>query len=265
VTSFFLRHSYLLLFAATLGEQLGLPLPSAPLLLAAGALARSGQLTLGLALLLPVCASLIAHQVWFEAGRRYGTKVLRLICRISLEPDSCVRRTEGTFTRYGQGSVLAGPFVPGLSTVVPPLAGMSGMSRGRFLLLDGAGATLWASVFVSLGWLFGAQLAELFEPAVRMGAPFVAAAALAFGAWLGFKIYQRQSLLRDLRVARISPLDLKARLDAGESALIVDLRHSLELLSDPRTLPGALVVAADELAQRWQEIPRDREIILYCS
>jgi len=100
---------------------------------------------------------------------------------------------------------------------------------------------------------------------VRMGAPFVAAAALAFGAWLGFKIYQRQSLLRDLRVARISPLDLKARLDAGESALIVDLRHSLELLSDPRTLPGALVVAADELAQRWQEIPRDREIILYCS
>lgn len=265
MTSFFLRHRYLILFAATLGEQLGLPLPSTPAMLAAGALARAGQMKLAAVIALPVFASLIAHFAWFEAGRRHGTKVLRLLCRISLEPDSCVRRTQNMFARFGQGSVMVAPFVPGLSTVVPPLAGMSGMSRPRFVLLDGAGAILWALLFSGLGWAFGAELAELIEPAVRMGAPFAAAAVLSFLAWLGFKLYQRQSLLRDLRVARISPLDLKARLDAGEQALIVDLRHSLELLADPRTLPGALVVAADELAHRWQEIPRDREIVLYCS
>ncbi len=138
-TRFLANYGTPLVFVAVFLEQMGLPLPVVPLLLAAGALAATGQFNLVTGFGLTVLACLIADTVWFYLGRYRGQRVLGLLCRISLEPDSCVRRTQNVFTRYGLRGLLVSKFVPGLSTVAPPLAGMSGVGAGRFLLVDGVG------------------------------------------------------------------------------------------------------------------------------
>lgn len=263
--AFLLRNAYVLLFAASLCEQLGAPLPTSPLLLGAGALARAGEMALPLVLLLTVSASMLGHSVWFYAGRRRGAAVLRLLCRISIEPDSCVRRTEDVFAKHGARALVAAPWVPGLAVIAPPLAGMSGMSWRRFLALDALGALLWGSVFALLGYVFGKQLSIAFAVALELGSWVALAGGIALGLWLGWKIAQRHWLLRSLSIPRADPDALAARLASEAPPLIVDLRHELDLESRPTSLPGAVVVGVDELMQWADGIPRDREIILTCD
>ena len=265
MTGFLLRNGYVLLFAASLCEQLGAPLPASPLLLGAGALAKSGRMALPLVVAVSVLASMLGHAVWFLAGRKRGGSVLRLICRISIEPDSCVRRTEDLFARHGGRALVAAPWVPGLAVVAPPLAGMSGMSWRRFLALDGLGALLWASVFATLGFVFGPQLTLAFDAALRLGSWFGLGAGIALGVWLGWKIAQRQWLLRSLALPRAEPAALLARLYSDAAPLVVDLRHELDLQANPTSLPGAVVVGMDELLEWAEGIPREREIILTCD
>ncbi len=262
---FLLRHGYTVLFVWVLAEQAGLPVPSIPLLLAAGALAGAGQLSLGVAVGLAVAASLLSDAVWFEIGRRRGGKVLNLLCRISLEPDSCVRRTEGVFARLGARSLLVAKFIPGLSTVAPPLAGMFRMRVSRFAFFNGLGALLWASTFVGLGYVFSNQLEQVAEHAVSLGAGLVVILVGSLAAYIVWKYIHRQRFLRTLRVARITPAELKRKLDAGEGLVIVDLRHSLDFQAEPRTLPGAIHLNVGDLEQYHQEIPRDRDVVLYCT
>src|SRR5438132_8959568 len=166
---FLLRNAYVLLFAASLCEQLGAPLPTSPLLLGAGALVRAGAMALPLVLVLTMTASMLGHSVWFYAGRRRGAAVLRLLCRISIEPDSCVRRTEDVFAKHGARALVAAPWIPGLAVVAPPLAGMSGMTWKRFLALDALGAFVWGTVFAALGYVFGKQLSLAFAVALELG------------------------------------------------------------------------------------------------
>ncbi|MCX6603668.1 MAG: DedA family protein, partial [Acidobacteria bacterium] len=149
---FLVRHGYALLFAAVLAEQLGLPVPAVPLLLAAGALAGLGRLELAPVLGLALLACLIGDVVWFYLGRQKGTAILRTLCKISLEPDSCVRYTEASYKKYGLATLVVAKFVPGLSVVAPPMAGLFRMSIGRFLALDGLGSALWAGLYILLGW-----------------------------------------------------------------------------------------------------------------
>jgi membrane protein DedA with SNARE-associated domain len=260
-----LRHYYVLLFAATLVAQLGLPLPAAPLMLGAGALVLRGQLSGPLAVLISVVSFLLAHLGWFFAGRRRGAAALRLVCRISLEPDSCVRKTEDLFGRFGANLLLAAPFIPGLGLLATPLAGLSGMRLGRFLLLDGAGALLWATAYVVAGYLLGPQLALALALLQGVSGSVASGALLLVVAYLAWKLIDRWRLLRELRIARITPQELKRRLEAGEPLLVVDLRHEIELDADRQTLPGALRIAFEELDLRHGEIPRDREIALFCS
>ena len=170
---FLAKHGYLLLFVWLLAEQAALPLPSIPLLLACGALARSGQLDLRLILLYALTACLIADNIWFQLGRRRGAKVLRFLCRIALEPDSCVRQTENVFLRYGMRSLLVSKFVPGLNAVAAPLAGSSGASIGRFLCFDTCGALIWISAYVLTGYVFSDQLEIAAAYAMRMGSGLV--------------------------------------------------------------------------------------------
>src|SRR2546421_7263434 len=144
---FLIRHGSSVLFVWVLAEQLGLPLPATPLLLAAGALAGSGQMNVWLAIALAVFASLLGDVSWYQFGRVRGGKVLSLLCRISLEPDSCVRKTEGAFVRQGARSLLVAKFVPGLNTMAPPLAGIIGMRFSRFVFFDSAGALLYIGCF----------------------------------------------------------------------------------------------------------------------
>jgi len=265
MAGFLLRNGYVLLFAASLFEQLGAPLPSSPLLLGAGAFARSGDMALPQILALSIAASMLGHSAWFYAGRRRGGSVLRVLCHISIEPDSCVRRTEDLFARHGGRALVAAPWVPGLAVIAPPLAGMSGMTWRRFLALDALGAFLWASVFALLGFTFGPQITMAVDAAIRLGSWFALAGGTALGLWLGWKIAQRHWLLRTLSIRRAEPEALAARLESGTPPLIVDLRHELDLESAPTSLPGAVVVGIDELVTWAEQIPRDREIILTCD
>lgn len=263
--SFVLHHPYLVLASVVLAEQLGLPVPALPFLLGAGALAGMGKLSPSLAIGLAVAASLVADLVWYEAGRRRGGQVLKLLCRISLEPDSCVRRTENVFARHGARTLLVAKFLPGLNTVAPPMAGMIGMRLPRFLLWDGAGALLWAGSFFAAGLVLADQIETVAESAAALGGRLVAALLALFALWLLWKYVQRQRFLRSLRVARITPEDLKRRLDEGEEIVIVDLRGALDFELDPQRLPGALRLSAEDLETRHAEIPRGREVVLYCT
>src|SRR6059036_2641528 len=155
---FLVRHGTAVVFAAVFVEQMGVPLPAAPWLLAAGTLAATGELNWLVALSAAMFGSILADLIWFYLGRYRGQHVLGFLCRISLEPDSCVRRTQNAFTRYGLRGIVVAKFLPGMSTVAPPLAGMAGVHAGRFLLADGSGALLYAITFLCLGYLFSNQI-----------------------------------------------------------------------------------------------------------
>jgi membrane protein DedA with SNARE-associated domain len=260
---FLIHHGYAMLFVWLLLEQGALPLPSIPLLLACGALARSGQLHPVLVVASALAACLIADNIWFQLGRNRGGKVLHFLCRITLEPDSCVRRTENAFVRYGLNALLVSKFIPGLNAVAAPLAGSSGTTRMRFLIFDTTGALLWILSYTGLGYLFSDQIETIGAYAVRTGSRLgIVMIALVVG-WIAWKYIQRQRFLRKISVARITPLELRAKLDAGDDVFVIDLRSSRELEED--AIPGALHISTEELAVRHGEIPRDRDVILFCS
>jgi membrane protein DedA with SNARE-associated domain len=262
---FLLRHGYVVLFVIVMIEQAGVPLPALPVLLAVGALAAAGHFNLGVALLVVVAACLVSDLVWFELGRRHGARMLALLCRIALEPDSCVRRTENVLAAGGARALLFAKFLPGLSTVAPPVAGMMRMRLPRFLFWDVAGALLWAGCYFALGYVFSTQLERVAELVLGLGRGLVAAVAAALAIYLLWKYAQRRRFIRDIAVARITPEELRRRLDTGEDVVVVDLRHSLEFAAEPATVPGAIHLVPDELDARHGEIPRDREVVLYCT
>ena len=257
------KHGYALLFLWVLAEQSAMPLPSAPLLLVAGALIRAGRLQVVLATLCCVTAALIADTIWFHLGRRRGRRVLRLLCRVSIEPDSCVRQTENAFLKYGMNSLLVAKFIPGLNAVAAPLAGNSRGPYWRFVLYDGAGASIWSAAYLALGYLFSEQLEMTLAYASRMGSGLLVLVPGVFALWIGWKLIQRRRFVRTLDAVRITPEELRDRLNAGEGLLIVDLRSGLP--ENANLIPGAIRISLEELAARSQEIPRDREIILFCS
>lgn len=262
---FLIRHGYTVLFVWVLAEQLGLPLPATPLLLAAGALAGAGQMNLALAIGVAVLASLLGDVSWYEFGRRRGGKVLSLLCRISLEPDSCVRKTEGAFTRNGARSLLIAKFVPGLNTMAPPLAGIIGMSLWRFLIFDAIGALLYIGSFVGLGYVFSNQLEQVAERLASLGFSVLLICFGALAAYIGWKYVQRRRFIRSLRIARITPEELNRKIEAGEEVVVVDLRGMHDVEAAPQTIPGAIRFSPEKVEEEHGQIPRDREIVLFCT
>jgi membrane protein DedA with SNARE-associated domain/rhodanese-related sulfurtransferase len=264
-THVLLMYGYLLLFAWVLIEQIGVPLPAVPVLLAAGALSAEGQLSFSLALLAGVAASLLADSTWFLVGRRYGHHVLRILCKLSLEPTTCVRKTQDSFGRRRGVTLMIAKFVPGLATLAPPVAGENGMGFGEFLFYDTIGATLWIGALLAVGRFFGDMLKRnsgLLDWTGRFSAALLLLGVLGFFAG---RLIRRRMILKELAAARLEPEELKRQLDAGEPVFIVDLRHPLEILPDPFTLPGALHFSPDALSTRHLEIPRDRDIVLFCT
>ena len=262
---FLVRHGTTVLFAMVFIEQMGIPLPAAPWLLAAGALAAAGKLNWVMALGAATLSSLLADMIWFYFGRYYGHRVLNLLCRISLEPDSCVRRTQDIFTRNGMRGVVAAKFIPGLSTLAPPMAGSAGVKASRFLLFDGLGSLLYAGAFMLLGALFSRQLEQVINALAGLGGSALAVVGGLAALYLGYKYWQRRRLLGELRMARITVDELRQMQEAGESPVILDLRSLTELDQDSALIRGAIHMTMEEVQLRQQEIPRDRDIILYCS
>lgn len=262
IADFVVRHSGLLIFLYVLADQLGVPLPATPALLGIGALAAAGKINPGVALALIVAACLLADLVWYSLGRRLGPRVLRLLCKISLEPDSCVRRTEDVFIRYGVGSLLVTKFIPGLSAVAPPLAGMVGVGAPRFITYSALGALLWGGTWGGLGYLLGDAAKRLPYPDARLGTAAAVAVAIAVVGYVATKWIKRRRFLRKLWIARISPEELKRDLESGTPTLVLDLRSDLDVAATPHVIPGALRIAAAELERRHAEIPRDREVVV---
>jgi len=203
--------------------------------------------------------------IWFYLGRYGGHRVLDLLCRISLEPDSCVRRTQDLFTRYGMRGVVAAKFIPGLSTLAPPLAGSSGVSAPRFFFFDGLGSFLYPASFMLLGALFSRQLEEVIAALASLGSGALGVVIALAALYIGYKYYQRQRLLKELRMARITVDELHQKLETGENPIILDLRSHAELERDPSLIRGARHMTMEEVKLWQHEIPRDRDIILYCS
>lgn len=259
-----LRHGYLWLFLAALLERLGLPLLVTPLVVAAGAIAGVDNLSLTGIVLVVVVASEIGDLVWFELGRVQGSSVLRLLCKISLEPDSCVRRSEDAFSRHTTSSLIYSKFIPGVGRLAGPVAGMTGMSRARFLLINALGSLLWAVVFALLGYIPARKLPIdlLLKEAAGWLLVLIVSTLLVNIVW---KYKQRQKFIKSLRVSRMTVQELKGALDRGERPFIVDLRHKLEFLVNPRMVLTAIRISPDELPLRHAEIPRDREVVLYCT
>ena len=259
---FLIRHGYALLFGWVLLEQLGLPIPAAPLLVAAGALARAGKMNLTFAVALSFVAVILADLFWYFLGRYRGGRILKLLCRISLEPDSCVRRTENLFVRHGVRSLLVAKFIPGLNTAAPSLAGVFRMPVRRFLIFDSLGGFFWVVTVTSVGLIFSDQLERI---ALHRGDWLVAVLAAGLAAYVLWKFIQRRRFLRRLRIARITPKELMDKLTAGENISIVDLRQPMDIEAFPQMIPGALRIAMEEIEERHREIPRDRDVVLYCS
>jgi membrane protein DedA with SNARE-associated domain len=260
-----LRHGYLFLAAWVFLEQGGLPLPSFPLLLGAGALSGTGRMNLAAALFFCAFSTVCADTIWYQLGRRKGIKVVQWLCRISLEPDSCVRRTEGLFEKQGARSLLFAKFLPGLNAVATPLAGIFQMRWRKFLLFDVLGAFLWLGTYLGIGYLFSGEIERIAQRAGTLGGWLLVLLLSCFASYISYKFLVRQKFLRDLRISRITVDELKAKLDAGEELSIVDLRHSLDFEADPETIPGALHLDSKELTEKSALLPHGREIILFCT
>lgn len=262
---FLIRHGLLALFVIMLADQLALPVPMDIFIFAAGGLAGAGKIAFVPAVAVLLAAGVIGNVVWYALGRRHGGPILKFLCRISIEPDSCVRRTQNLFTRHGAKALLLAKFVPGLNTVAQPLAGILGMRPGRFVAFDALGAAAWTGTYVGLGYVFSDRLAEAGRAAQRLGWWLAVLLAGAAALFLALKWVRRRRFLRQLHVDRITPDELKRRLDQGEDVAIVDMRQPVDFDAAPFVIPGArhlLPVQVTDPATDWRS---DREIVLYCT
>jgi membrane protein DedA with SNARE-associated domain len=242
---FLVHHGATVLFAAVFVEQLGIPLPSLPWLFAAGALVGTGQMNWLVALGPALFGSLLADMIWFYLGRHYGHRVLGLLCRISLEPDTCVRQTQNVFSRYGLRGLVVAKFIPGLSTLAPPLAGNSGFSIPRFLFYDGIGSLLYVGGFIMVGVLFSHQLEAILAALANLGTSALALVGGLVVLYIGYKYFQRYRLLHQLEMARITVDELHDKQEAGENVMILDLRSQAALAEEPALILGALHMNMD--------------------
>jgi membrane protein DedA with SNARE-associated domain/rhodanese-related sulfurtransferase len=262
LTQFLLQHGYVIVFAGVLAEQFGLPFPSGSLLLAAGALLGTHTLNPVAILGTAITASLISDSVWYCLGRRRGGPILEHACRVSLDPDTCVSKMHGVYSRFGAKALLFCKFVPGLGTLGPPMAGMVGLPPWKFLSLDAGGAFVWAGNYVLIGWLFRTQLEALTAGMARFSRLFGGLIGLALAVYVAAKVIQRRRIYRTLMVAKITPGELKRRMDAGENLVILDLR-TVDERREGR-IPGSLQFEQDKLGSTLPQIAQ-AEVILYSS
>ena len=259
------QYGLLLVFCNVLVEQAGVPVPALPTLVVAGALAANGQLPAGGVVLAAVLACLISDLAWYAAGRRFGGRVLRTICRISLSPDSCVKQSELHYQRWRGRILLVAKFVPGLSTVAPPLMGAMGLRLRSFILLDMLGSLLWAGLMIGLGYLFAAQVDKVLAGLARAGTLTLELLVGLLAIYIALKWWQRRRLLLSLRMARIGVDELNQLIETGQAPLVVDVRSAAARQLDARIIPGALLADLNGIDRAVYEVPLERELVIYCS
>jgi membrane protein DedA with SNARE-associated domain/rhodanese-related sulfurtransferase len=262
---FLLEYGYLVVFGAAFAEQIGLPLPAATLLIGMGALSRSGEVSFPAVVATAAAAALTADLIWYDLGHVHGRSVLRLLCRISLEPDYCVRRTEDAFERLGLWVLIPAKFLPGFNAAAVPLAGMMKTPLLRFLVFDIPGVMLWSGAYTLLGYIFSSEIERLLMYLVRLGTSLFLLLGAVVATYIIFKIRQRKKFLKALSVIRITPEELKARMDAGQDIVVFDMRNRLDRNTDPVRIPGAFHILPEHIEFQPQDLEFSREIVVYCT
>jgi len=259
------QYGLIIVFINVLVEQIGLPVPAVPTLVIAGALAADGLLPPAPLFFCSLLACLMADCGWYFVGQAYGIRVLKLLCRISLEPDSCVSQTQTRFERWGINSLVIAKFIPGLAIIAPPLAGAMRIGWRRFIALSAAGAALWVGTAMAAGVLFRAQIAVLLQHLGEIGGVAALLVGFVLAMYIGFKWWERVRFFKALRMARIDVAELYELMQAGAEPIIVDVRSATARALEPRWIPGALHVPLEEIAKHIKDLPRDRDIVLYCA
>jgi membrane protein DedA with SNARE-associated domain/rhodanese-related sulfurtransferase len=259
------HYGLLIVVVNVLLDQIGLPVPAVPTLIVAGAIAADGHMSLPALFAGSVIACLAADCGWYLIGQQYGIRVLKTLCRISLEPDSCVSQTQTRFERWGINSLVIAKFVPGLAIIAPPMAGALRIGWLRFIFLSTCAAVLWVGFGLLAGILFRPQIGKLLEHLNEFGSVVGAGVVLLLAVYIAYKWWERHRFYKMLRMARIGVVDLYELIQAGSSPLIIDVRSVTARELEPRWIPGALHVPLQDMARQLKELPRDREIILYCT
>ena len=265
LTGLLAQHGLLLVFANVLLTQSGVPVPAVPLLVIAGAFVGQGKIALAPLLLVSVAASLAGDTLWYFGGRRYGYRVLRTLCRITIEPDSCVKQAENIFERWGAPSLMVAKYVPGFSTVAPPLAGTMQLGLAPFLAFSAVAATLWAGLPIALGAIFHAEVESALAWLENMGAGAAAVIATIVLLYICIKALQRYMLIRFLRMVRVSAVELRELLEGDAKPIVLDVRSATARKLDPRRIPGAIWVDIAAPQAALVTAPPDRDVIVYCS
>lgn len=259
------EHGYSIVLAVAFVDQFGTPIPSIAILLAAGAVAGLGQLSLFAVLFAAWAGTVLGDVVLYLGGRWRGGLVMRGLCSFSLAPDTCVRKTESSFQRLGWKALVIAKFVPGLALFAAPVAGAVRMPPLPFLIFDSIGAVLYNVVVVGIGYVLHDQLDTVVGWFRRLGSaavPLVLGAVVLYWVW---RLVQKQRILRTLRTRRLTPDALHQRLGSGEPVRIVDLRTAIAFEAARQTLPGAIRMDPEDLEARHTEIPRDCDVVLYCT
>jgi membrane protein DedA with SNARE-associated domain/rhodanese-related sulfurtransferase len=246
-------------------NQIGLPVPVVPTLILAGTLAAKGNLPFSELFTVAVLACLIADCGWYWVGEKYGLRVLKTLCRISLEPDSCVSQTQSQFDRWGVNSLIVAKFVPGWSTIAPPLAGALRVGWLRFVVLSTLAAMLWAGASLLGGMIFQSQIEHLLIQLDRYGSIAVIGALVLLACYIAYKWWERRRFYKMLRMARISVAELNTLIQNGAHPLIIDVRSATARELEPHWIPGAVAISLSDVDAHLKDLPRDRDIILYCT
>jgi membrane protein DedA with SNARE-associated domain/rhodanese-related sulfurtransferase len=258
------NYGVVIVFAAVLLEQGGLPIPAFPILIVAGALAVDGDLSLPLCLAAGVLACVACDLFWFRAGRSHGKRILNFLCKISLSPDSCVSQTEDRFRRFGPKSLLVSKFVPGFNTVAAPLSGAIGTPMPRFLGFAVPGAMLWITTGLALGAYFHQSVDSVLDAIGLMGSTALMVVAVLLGLFVLFKYVERRRFQRMLAIPRIGIDELRSLIEGGHQPVLIDARSLTAQQLQP-AIPGALVYGEGKAGDLLATLDRDRHIVVYCS
>jgi membrane protein DedA with SNARE-associated domain/rhodanese-related sulfurtransferase len=253
-----------LVFVNVLALQAGLPVPAYPVLIVAGAYAAMGGSPLWQLVAVAVAAALVADTGWYTAGRRFGMRILGILCRVSLSPDTWVRQTESIFQRFGPSSMLFAKFVPGFASVATALAGALRLSYWKFVLFDAGGAALWSGVGIGLGYLFRDAIDGVMTKLSELGKYGLMLVIAGFVAWIIVKWSRRYLFIRQLRMDRVSVDELRDLMEKKQVQALVDVRSAITQAATGR-IPGARAIDMQRIADGFKGVSVDGEVIVYCA
>ena len=257
------QHADWVVFVSVLTQQLGLPIPAIPTLLVAGSLAASSGQAGGM-LVAAVLASVIADGLWYLTGRAFGYRVLSGLCRLSINPGSCVSETESRFVRWGVWSLIIAKFIPGFSTVAPPIAGSLRMRPSSFIVAAALGAALWAGAAIFVGWWWRTQVSVAIDAMSNHGTGVITALVLALSAWLIWKLWQKYRFQQLRAIPFISSPELAAALASNTPPLLLDLRGPA-MIAQTGVVPGGTLASLSDLPESVRDWAKDDAIVTLCA